>query len=109
MSSLGGWPQAKLTEYDNVRSKNIRERDERCRALGVKHIANTIFGLGQTSRRKNGEGKRKPGEDDDNEEYRTAQGDFGLVSLDENTSDDGDRETSGSPVNMVIYESREAE
>ena len=99
-----GWvaKQAKLTEYEKVRSKNIMEIDERCRALGVKHIANTVFGLGQTSRRKNGEGKRTLSEDDDNEEYRPPQGDFGLVSSDENTGDDGDDETSGYPANMVI-------
>ncbi|KAJ8637481.1 hypothetical protein MRB53_011748 [Persea americana] len=100
-----GWvaKQAKLTEYEKVRSKNIMEIDERCRALGVKHIANTVFGLGQTSRRKNGEGKRTLSEDDDNEEYRPPQGDFGLVSSDENTSDDGDDETSGYPANMVTH------
>ncbi|KAJ8620145.1 hypothetical protein MRB53_028674 [Persea americana] len=100
-----GWvaKQAKLTEYEKVRSKNIMEIDERCRALGVKHIANTVFGLGQTSRRKNGEGKRTLSEDDDNEEYRPPQGDFGLVSSDENTGDDGDDETSGYPANMVTH------
>ncbi|KAJ8615544.1 hypothetical protein MRB53_034916 [Persea americana] len=99
-----GWvaKQAKLTEYKKVRSKNIMEIDERCRALGVKHIANTVFGLGQTSRRKNGEGKRTLSEDDDNEEYRLPQGDFGLVSSDENTGDDGDDETSGYLANMAI-------
>ncbi|KAJ8634287.1 hypothetical protein MRB53_027623 [Persea americana] len=104
-----GWvaKQAKLTEYEKVRSKNIMEIDERCRALGVKHIANTVFGLGQTSRRKNGEGKRTLSEDDDNEEYRPPQGDFGLVSSDENTGDDGDDETSGYPANMVTHMIRE--
>ncbi|KAJ8620151.1 hypothetical protein MRB53_028680 [Persea americana] len=104
-----GWvaKQAKLTEYEKVRSKNIMEIDERCRALGVKHMANTVFGLGQTSRRKNGEGKRTLSEDDDNEEYRPPQGDFGLVSSDENTGDDGDDETSGYPANMVTHMIRE--
>ncbi|XXG72454.1 hypothetical protein AAC387_Pa07g1547 [Persea americana] len=82
------------------------EIDERCRALGVKHIAKTVFGPGQKSRKKNGEGKTKPGEDDDNEEYRPPQGDFGLVSSDEKMSDDGDDETSGSPANMVTHMKR---
>ena len=52
--------------------------------------------------KKNGEGKRKPGEDDDNEEYRPPQCDFGLVSSDKITGDDGDDETFGSLANMVI-------
>ncbi|KAJ8635647.1 hypothetical protein MRB53_009914 [Persea americana] len=103
-----GWvaKHAKLTKYGKVRSKNIMEIDERCLALGVKHIANTVFGLGQTSRRTNGEGKRKPGEDDDNEEDQPPQSDFGLVSSDENVGDDGDDETSRSPANMVTHMNR---
>ncbi|KAJ8650075.1 hypothetical protein MRB53_003098 [Persea americana] len=103
-----GWvaKQAKLIEDEKVRSKNIMEIDERCRALGVKHIANTVFGLGQMSRRKNGEGKRTLCEDDDNKEYRPPQGDFGLVSSDENTSDDGDDEISRYPTNMVTHMNR---
>ena len=79
------------------------ERDEKCRALGVKQIASTVLGLGQTGRRKSGVGNRKSGEDDDDEEYRPLQCDFGLVYSDEDTGDDGDDESSGSDhANMVI-------
>lgn len=100
-----GWvaKQAKLTEYEKVRNKNIIERDEKCRALGVKQIASTVFGLGQTGRRKSGLGNRKSVEDEDDEDYRPSKCDNGLVYSDEDTGGDGDDESSDSDhANMVI-------
>ena len=76
------------------------ERKERRRALGVKHIASIVFGFGQTSGRKNGEGNRKSSEDDDNNEYRPPQGDFGFFY--EDTGNDEGDESSRSQANMVI-------